>query len=1026
MNFFRSGFFGCLLLSQVARAEPPQQRVPDGFVVEQVAAAPHTVFPMFAVFDDGGRLFVAESSGLDLYKEISALTRKCRIRLLEDPDARGRFRKSTVWADQLVFPMGLAWRDGKLYVADPPDLITLEDTKGKGKADKRTVLLSGFGHRDNGSLHGLVFGPDGWLYLTLGDPDGFHLKQKDGTILEGTTGALLRCRPDGSEVEPLCSGFENLVEIAFTPRGEIIGTDNWYQQPVGGLRDALVHLLPGGRYPRHPHKAAPLPFTGEPLPAVSLFPAVALSGLMRYEGTAFPPAYHGNLFAAQHNARKISRHVLISHGATFKSEDFDFVTTDDPDCHPSDVFESPGGSIYFVDTGSWYVHHCPTGKIRKAPWQGGIYRVRPAKMPVIDDPWGRKIDWQGAPPRQLLELLHDSRPNVRERAQRTLSARGPAAIADLTRFLGSADSLRSKQYAVWALAAMATKEALQPLADLLANAKQPADLKAVAARALGMQRSQAHEPRLRRLLAEDQPDFLRLAAAEALARCGTPATLPELWKALSGRAPDRMLEHAVIFALHRLADTASLQKALGERHPRVQKAALLLLDQPPRPKGILKAQVVLERLASPDAELRQTALGILQKHAEWADAAGDLLRRRLEQPTLTDEEQTGLRSLILAFQGKASVQNLLAGTLTAKVTPAARRVLLLETLAQSHLRKLPPSWIDALRQAVTGSDAVVRAAAVRAAAGLHVPELDPVLAEIAENAKEPPALRLEALRALSLRRPQLTPAVFDLLLGRLGPDQEPLDRLAAAEILGRLRLSAAQMARVVQAVRHDAMIPPAVLLPALQHSGSEATGPAFLDYLAGALQSGWRPREDELAKVLDRLPKSLAPRTEALRQAWRKNREGQRARLADFEPLLTAGQAGRGRQVFFSKKAACATCHRIGSDGGQLGPDLTKIGAIRAPGDLLESILLPSSTIAQGYDPYVVLTKNGRTLTGVLARQTGDLLVLREASGAELPLPRDQIEDLRRSATSLMPEGLERNLSRDEFRDLLAFLRSLK
>src|SRR5262249_47095113 len=131
-------------------------RLPDGFVIEQVAGAPDVVFPMFACFDDRGRLFVAESSGLDLYAELQKLTRRCRIRLLEDPGPDGRFRKSRVFADHLVFPMGLVWRDGKLYVADPPDLVVLKDTKGEGRADRRTVILSGFGHQDNGSLHGLT------------------------------------------------------------------------------------------------------------------------------------------------------------------------------------------------------------------------------------------------------------------------------------------------------------------------------------------------------------------------------------------------------------------------------------------------------------------------------------------------------------------------------------------------------------------------------------------------------------------------------------------------------------------------------------------------------------------------------------------------------------------------------------------------------------------------------------------------------------------------------------------------------
>src|SRR5687767_10030704 len=163
--------------------------VPPGFAIEQIAAAPDVVYPMFAAFDERGRLFVAESSGLDLYAELKAQTRKCRIRVLQDPDERGVFGKASVFADKLVFPMGLVWRDGKLFVADPPDLVTLEDTDGDGRADRRTVILTGFGHVDNGSLHGLTFGPDGLLYMTMGQPDGYTIKRKDGVTVRGTTGA---------------------------------------------------------------------------------------------------------------------------------------------------------------------------------------------------------------------------------------------------------------------------------------------------------------------------------------------------------------------------------------------------------------------------------------------------------------------------------------------------------------------------------------------------------------------------------------------------------------------------------------------------------------------------------------------------------------------------------------------------------------------------------------------------------------------------------------------------------------------
>jgi len=110
----------------------------------------------------------------------------------------------------------------------------------------------------------------------MGTPDGYRLRRRDGTLLEGESGALIRCRPDGSDPEVLCRGFVNLVELDFTPRGERIGTDNWFrdvnEKASGGLRDALVHLLDGGLYPYHPDVGTPQPITGEPLPAVSLFP----------------------------------------------------------------------------------------------------------------------------------------------------------------------------------------------------------------------------------------------------------------------------------------------------------------------------------------------------------------------------------------------------------------------------------------------------------------------------------------------------------------------------------------------------------------------------------------------------------------------------------------------------------------------------------------------------------------------------------------------------------------------------------
>ncbi|HYT89980.1 MAG TPA: PVC-type heme-binding CxxCH protein [Gemmataceae bacterium] len=1015
---------GVLAGGSVEKTASPRLRVPPGFVIEKIAGEPDIVFPMFATFDDRGRLFVTESSGLDLYLELQKLTRKCRISVLEDPDERGRFRKARVFADKLVFPMGVAWRDGKLYVPDPPDLITLEDLDGDGKADRRTVLLADFvGHRDNGSLHGLTFGPDGLLYLTTGDPDGYKLKQPDGSVVHGRSGALLRCRPDGSRAEVLCRGFENLVEVAFTPRGDIIGTDNWYQVPRDGFRDALIHLVEGGLYPRHRDKGSPLPITGEPLPAVSLFPAVALSGLTLYRGDAFPAEMRGNLFSAQHNARKVGRHVLVPDGSTFRTLDFDFVTTDDPDFHPSDVLEAPDGSLIVVDTGSWYVHHCPTGQIRKVRAAGGIYRVRAVGAAPIADPLGLKIDWDRATPRQLAALLADRRPVVRDRGQRTLGARGAAALDALGSVLADG-GVGAKQHALWALVAIPAPTSRPLLLRGLQDAEP--DVTATAARVLALQADKSAASALTRLLRAPAPQ-VRLAAAQALAHCGTRDTLPGLWEALAGQ-PDRILEHALIHAAHRLADAEALEAALKSPHLGVQKAALLLLDQPPRQSGRLTHSAVLQRVGAADAGLRQTALAILQQHPEWAEHATGLVRQWLEKATISEEEQRGLRGVLVAFQGKRAIQDLAADAVRNRAgkTPLDRRLLVLETMTQGSLPKLPPAWADALTAALREPTAELRLQAVRTAAVLQLSSLDGRLAEIAESATEPAEVRLEALRAVVARRPTLSATSFALLKDRLADRDNPLGRLAAAEILGRCRLDESQTRKVLAALRGEALISPALLLSAFKRSVTPATSPALLDYLADSVRHGWRPGEEELRKLLRSLPAVSKERSDAVLALLRQSAEKQRARLAEFEPLLTGGSADKGRAVFFSAKAACSTCHAIGSQGGRIGPDLTKIGTVRSGRDILEAIVLPSSTIAQGYENYLVTTKDGRVAGGVVARQSADVVVLRDSSGAEWRFQRGEIETMQRQPTSLMPEGLERQLSADEFRDLLAFLQGLR
>jgi putative membrane-bound dehydrogenase-like protein len=959
-----------LVAVSTARCGEFRFNLPPGFAIDRVGGPPQIQYPMFACRDERGRLFVAESSGLDLYAELQHLTRKCRVSVLEDGDGDGRYERARVFADRLVFPMGLVWRDGRLYVADPPDLITLEDTDGDGRADKRTVLLSGFGHVDNGSLHGLTFGPDGWLYLTMGQPDGYKLQRADGAVLEGKSGALLRCRPDGSDVEVVCRGFENLVEVEFLPAGEIIGTDNWFSLPQGGERDALVHLVEGGVYPLQAHAKfeAALFHPGELLPPIALYPAVALSGLVRYRGESFPARFRDALFTAQFNSRRVVMHRLQRHGSTFRSADEEFLTTDDPDFHPSDVLEDADGSLLVIDTGAWYVQHCPTGRIRKAPAQGGIFRIR----------------------------FH------------------PAA-GDTT----EARNSRRQEAPIFQPAIGNAKSEMDP--GLLTSAATDSETAARIARALGRRGDKTAEQALLKALSRPEP-HVRLAAAEALAHCGSSNAVPALLAALAGDV-DRFLEHALTFTLHRLAGARRLSDALTHPHPRVQRTALTLLDQAPR--RALPAGAVLERLFAEDEPLRRAARQILLQHPEWSDRAMPVVRELIARPGHTAADGDALRELVQAFQTNRTLQSLIAQASTNASLSADRRALLLGVMGVTTVAPLPENWTAALAWSLRAGEPAVRFQAVRTAAARQVAALDEPLAGLASQTNLSSELRFEALRATVGRRPRLTPAAFDLLLARMDPQSPPGARFAAAEVLGRSEWADAERdpPRLVALQRADRLISTSTFLPLLLRADGEGFRAAW-SFLIVAVQQGWQPAEKELQLIARRVAGMADKEFAALNRLVARRADTQRGQVDSFAELLTGGDAERGRR-WFSEKAGCIACHRVGGQGGLLGPDLTKIGAVRAGRDLIESLVLPSASFAQGYESYAVTLRDGEELTGIRVRQSDDALVLRDAGG-ETRLDPGQVLNLERRQVSLMPEGLLAALTREEIRDLLAYLQSLK
>ena len=134
----------------------------------------------------------------------------------------------------------------------------------------------------------------------------------------------------------------------------------------------------------------------------------------------------------------------------------------------------------------------------------------------------------------------------------------------------------------------------------------------------------------------------------------------------------------------------------------------------------------------------------------------------------------------------------------------------------------------------------------------------------------------------------------------------------------------------------------------------------------------------------------------------------------------------RGKNLFTVKKTSCIACHRVGTQGGNVGPDLSKVGQIRSQTDILESILFPSASFVRGFESVAVATDDGREVTGILSRETPEAVYIKTTQREEIRIPRDAVDEINPSKLSIMPTGLDKVITREELRDIVAYLRSLK
>ncbi len=1004
--------------------------LPKGLQASLWAAEPMLANPVAIDFDERGRLFVSETyryrtSVLDIrdympmleldlaartIEDRAALHRKVFgeqakdfaieseiVRLVEDTDHDGVADKSSIYADGFNGELdgiasGVLARHGKVWFTNIPSLWLLEGEPGNVK---KTELLRGFGVRYNFTghdFHGLALGHDGKIYFSIGDR-GMHVKNKEGKVIDyPDEGAVFRSNPDGTELEMVHRGLRNPQELVFDEHGNLFTGDNDSDQAD---MERLVYLVEGGDSGwRIGYQHSPMgrggPWLREGLwkprfegrPAYLLPPVCNIedgpSGLTYYPGTGLTPDFRGHFFIT-HFKGSIARSGIQTY--TLKPQGATFVPTSSQQfiggVLPTDVTFGPDGVLYLSD----WVDGWPKSN------KGRIYGI----TPVNPDPAQARISAELAKlladgftkksQKELVALLGHPDRRARLEAQLELAARDDTAVSTFAKVADnkSANPL-ARLHAIWGLTVWAKRQdaglkAEDTLVDLLRD--KDLEVRAQAAKSLGDLKVERSRDALVEALRDAEPR-MQFFAAQSLGKLGKQDSAGPLLALLrTNDNKDAYVRHAASYALSKLGADGALSNAATDSSTAVRLGVLLAYRhlRDPRIAGFLN-----------DADafnVREAAEAINDVPVEPALAA---LAGKLASAPVKDEALV-MRALNANFRlGDAPRAQAIANyALNDKATPEMRT----EALHQLGLwGKVPQrdrvvgifrpmnerpatdavaALTPALPRLLDGSaPEPVQLAAIEAAGSLELRNSGATLVALVANDKASESVRIAALKALDA----------------LGGD-ELLQAVSAAEksSIPALRLAALQIVakrtpeRAVPVIKRFAASKSDAEQQAAFQAMAQLPGPQSAPLLVGSIDQLAAGKVAPAAQVelFDAVGKSTSP---AVKTRWEKQQAVWAASsdpLAAYSFALEGGNPGHGYEEFYENPILpCARCHKVGGEGGEAGPDLSRIGAQHPPRYLLESVVKPSAHIAPGFDNVTFTLANGEVETGSVLSETAD------------------------------------------------------
>ena len=948
------------------KAQPlPEFEVAPGFEINLFAETPMLSKPIQMNFDPRGRLWVV---GSQVYPQIKpGQEPNDKVFILEDTKGVGKADKSSVFVGGLFLPTGVQPADGGLYVAQGTQLFYFKDD-GTGKAASKRIVLSGFGTEDTHHLlHTLYWGPDGQLYFDQSIYIHSYIETPYG-VERLNSGGIWRFRPASMELGVYLRGFCNPWGHQFDQWGQSFVTDGaGYQGISFGIQGATYFTYADMR---------------RELQSISAGSYPKFCGLELIQSKQFPDDWQGNAITCDFRAHRVVRFAIEEKDSGYATRELpDLLRTTNVTFRPIDVKLGPDGALYIADWSNPIIQH---GEVdfrdpRRDHEYGRIWRVTAKGRPLLKRP---KL--VNASNRDLFNQLQSPNKYNQQQARRILTERGATIIPDLAAWTKAQSDEKALLQALWMYQSIDVVE--PPLLEKLLNAAD-GHIRAAATRVVGYWHSRLKDPTdLLTQRINDKFPRVRIEAMRALAEISS-ARSAELVLSVTDKPMDPFLDYAAWLSINDLAQPwiASVQSGgwKAEGHEKELEFALKSID-PAQAAKVLAPLLKDKTIPSDGSE-------------PWIELIGQS----------GDEKLLGqLFQQVLACQFKERAE---ARALTA-LGEAAR------------LRNVRPTGdLYLVSSLFTNSNVQVREQAIRDAGIWKCDTLVPQILGIAGAPEAEHSVRqaaLEALRAIG-GQPVIT----------------GLQSLATSASDDSVRREA-----VLALAALDLDLSKQPMLAALGELKKESEA---LDFWRSLL--GIKGVSAMLAKALPKNGLSAVMAKAGLRVAREGGRnepdlvmalsrgadlEGQGLGLTDAEMkemgvrALRDGDAARGELIFRRKEIGCINCHAIGGAGGKVGPDLTSIGASSPVDYLIESVFYPNRKIKEGYHSVLVDTKDDEELSGILVRENGSELVLRNAIDKEITIPKNNIKS-RTLGNSLMPSGLVDSLSTAQQLDLFRFLSEL-